>query len=45
MKQTRTKRIQVRCQPYHYDQIMKVATMERDRLEKEQIIKKEATNG
>jgi len=33
MKQTRTKRIQVRCQPCHYDQILKVAKMERDRLE------------
>lgn len=33
MKQTRTKRIQVRCQPCHYDQILKVAKIERDRLE------------
>jgi hypothetical protein len=45
MKQTRTKRIQVRCQPCHYEQILKVAKMERDRLEKEQIIKKEVENG
>ena len=33
MKQTRTKRIQVRCQPCHYDQILKIAKIERDRLE------------
>ena len=45
MKQTRTKRIQVRCQPCHYEQILKVAKIERDRLEKEQIIKKEVENG
>jgi len=32
-KQTRTKRIQVRCQPCHYEQILKVANDERDRLE------------
>lgn len=32
-KQTKTKRVQLRCQPCHYDQILKVATMERDRLE------------
>lgn len=32
-KQPRTKRIQVRCQPCHYDQILKVAKIERDRLE------------
>jgi hypothetical protein len=37
MKQTRTKRIQVRCQPFHYEQILKVAKIERDRLEKEQL--------
>jgi len=45
MKQPRTMRVQIRCQPCHYEQILKVAKMERDRLEKEQIIKKEATNG
>jgi hypothetical protein len=45
MKPPRTKRIQVRCQPCHYEQILKVAKMERDRLEKEQIIKKEVENG
>ena len=38
MKQPRTKRIQVRCQSCHYDQILKVATMERDRLEADQLI-------
>jgi len=33
MKKTRTKRIQVRCQPCHYEQILKVAKIERNRLE------------
>jgi hypothetical protein len=32
-KQPKTMRVQVRCQPCHYEQILKVANDERDRLE------------
>ncbi len=32
-KPPRTRTAQIRCQPCHYDQILKAATMERDRLE------------